>query len=61
MAYNLPLNKYKMTDKTELQKQYSHNHIMRMDILVDRLSEVVLKYKPKGRRNIGIPRTTWKN
>jgi hypothetical protein len=43
-------------------KLYQENwlkHVQRMD--TDRLPKKALKYKPKGRRNIGRPRRRWRD
>ena len=51
---------YDKKAKSEGIKQYQEKwlqHVQRMD--TNRLSKQALKYKPKGRRNVGRPRKRW--
>jgi hypothetical protein len=45
--------------RIEKHKENWHEHILRMT--TDRLSKVLLNYKPRGYRNIGWPMARWED
>jgi hypothetical protein len=51
-----------MSQVTEFMYQYRKNwkeHVDRMSS--DRIPEMILKYQPKGKRNLGSPLKRWKD
>ena len=50
-------NMYRGWTQTDYQKWLQH--VQRMD--TNRLPKQALQYKPKGRRNIGRPRKSWRD
>ena len=51
------LNIFKLDERMKQQKQDWHNHIKRMN--EHRLPNLLLNYKPIGRRNVGRPLIRW--
>jgi hypothetical protein len=48
-----------LTERIEKQKENCHGHILRMT--TDRLTKILLNYKPRGYRNIGRPMARWED
>jgi hypothetical protein len=48
-----------LTERIERQKENWYQHILRMT--TDRLSKILLNYKPRGQGGIGRPIARWGN
>ena len=53
------LHIYNLNERTKSNKINWYHHVQRMD--ENRLSKIILQYKPQGRRDIGRPRQRWKD
>jgi hypothetical protein len=56
------LTELQISQRTEFIYQYRRNwkeHVDRMSS--DRIPKMILKYQPKGKRNLGRPLNRWKN
>ena len=52
------LNIFNMTEQIITQKQNWYTHLQRMN--EERLPKIILNYRPTGRRDVGRPKTRWK-
>jgi hypothetical protein len=56
------MGELQISQKTEFTYQYRKNWKERVDRKSsDRIPKMILKYQPKGKRNLGRPLNRWKN